>query len=119
MNTKMKKLNLLLIIMLVVMNFSTFAQKEEKVKTIEIITSVQCGDCEDRILEKFSLEKGIKSVDVDLETKIVTVKYRTDKTDPDKIRKAISDVGYDADDLAADPVAYENLPPCCQKGGHD
>jgi len=61
------------------------------------------------------VEKGIKYVELDDETKIVTVEYRTAKTNPDEIRKAISKIGYDADDVEADPIAYEKLPACCKK----
>ena len=63
--------------------------------------------------------KGIKSVDLDLETKVLTLEYRTDKTDADKLRTAVSKIGYDADDVKADEAAYQKLPACCQKGGHD
>jgi hypothetical protein len=31
------------------------------------------------------------------------------------LRKAVSDVGYDADDMSADPEAYKDLPACCKK----
>ncbi|MBL4654727.1 MAG: hypothetical protein JKY33_02775 [Bacteroidia bacterium] len=33
----------------------------------------------------------------------------------DNIRNAISKVGYDADEVEADPVAYEKLHGCCKK----
>ena len=73
---KNQKRHLLTLIMLMIISTTSFAQKDDKVKTIEVQTSIQCGMCEDRILEKFSFEKGIKSVDVDLDTKIVTVKLK-------------------------------------------
>jgi hypothetical protein len=45
----------------------------------------------------------------------ITVYYNSKKTDLDKIRKAISQLGYDADDVKADPAAYEKLDGCCKK----
>jgi len=108
----------MIVIFLMISNL-TFAQKPEKIEKLEIKTSIQCGMCEERIIDNLTFEKGVKDIKVDIDTKIVTVTYRTDKTDPDKIRKVISDCGYDADDVPADPVAYEKLPKCCQKGGHD
>jgi hypothetical protein len=43
------------------------------------------------------------------------VTYKKSKTSPEKIRKAISKVGYDADDVTADPKAYSKLDACCKK----
>lgn len=90
--------------------------EEPKEKTIKIQTSAICGMCEERIESNISYEKGVKSVELDDETKIVTITYKTAKTNPDKLRKAISKLGYDADDVEADKEAHDKLPKCCQKG---
>lgn len=89
-----------------------FAQKYSE---IEIMTSAQCGMCKERIEKALAYEKGVASATVDMETKKVKVKYHGKKTNPDKLRLAISKLGHDADDIAADPVAYEKLPACCKK----
>jgi cation transport ATPase len=94
-------------------------KKDKSEKKIEIQTSAQCDECKERIEKNMAFEKGVKYVNLDLETKILTVKYRADKTDETKLRKAVSKIGYDADDVPADPEAYAKLPECCQKGGHD
>jgi len=86
---------------------------------IKIQTSAQCEDCKERIEKNMTFEKGVKAVELNLEDKVLTVTYKTNKTTPEKLRKAVSDIGYDADDVAADPKAYSKLPACCQKGGHD
>ncbi|MEN8224214.1 MAG: heavy metal-associated domain-containing protein [Bacteroidota bacterium] len=93
------------------------AQNEEpKEKEIKIQTSAICGMCEERIETNMAFEKGVKSVVLDDKTKIVTIRYKTAKTSPDKLRKAISKLGYDADDVEADKEAHDKLPACCQKG---
>jgi len=86
-----------------------------KFETIKIKTSSQCDMCKERIEEALAFEKGVKTADLDVETKIVTVTYKKSKTSPEKIRKAISKVGYDADDVAADKKAYAKLDACCKK----
>ena len=91
-----------------------FGMAEKNVE-IKIKTSAVCGMCKDRIEQGLAFEKGIKDVSLDLETKICTIKYNPSKTTPDDIRKAISGLGYDADDVAADEKAYEKLPACCKK----
>ena len=90
-------------------------QKKKKVETIEIQSSVVCGMCEERVIENMAFEKGVKDVKVDLETKVITLTYKTNKTDEETLKKAITKIGYDADELEADPEAYEKLPACCKK----
>jgi copper chaperone CopZ len=91
-------------------------KKQKKAEEIEIQTSAVCGMCKERIEHDLAFEKGIKSVSLNNETKIVTVGYNPKQTNPDKIRKAISEIGYDADDVPADQEAHDKLPKCCQKG---
>ena len=108
------KTKLLLLAMFVGI-LSSFAQKKNA--EIEIMTSAQCGMCKDRIEKALAYEKGVVSAVLDNETKKVKVVYNPKKTNPDKLRLSISKVGHDADDIAADPVAYEKLPACCRKPG--
>lgn len=97
----------------------SFAQekkdKKKKIETVEIKSSVVCGMCEDRVKKELAFEKGVKDIEVDLENKIITVKYKTGKTDKETIKKAITKIGYDADEMMADEKAYEKLPACCKK----
>ena len=108
----MKTITIILTIFL--MNAGAFSQKN-KLEEIRIKTSSQCDLCKERIEETLAFEKGVKKSELDLESQIVTVSYRKGKTTPDKIRKAISRAGYDADDVPADPKAYLKLPACCKK----
>jgi hypothetical protein len=50
------------------------------------------------------------------ETKVVKIGFDPRKTDAAALRTAISDLGYDADDVPADKKAHDKLPACCQKG---
>ncbi|MBV6483775.1 MAG: hypothetical protein KFKLKKLM_00230 [Flavobacteriales bacterium] len=95
-----------------------FSQKANKTETITIQTSAQCDMCKHTIEKAMAYEKGVKKSTLDVPTSILTVEYNPAKTTPEKIRKAVSDVGYDADDVPANPKAYEKLNPCCKKGAH-
>ena len=108
----MKKTGILILTMLLAAEL--FAA-DGKFDTIKIKTSSQCDECKETIEEALAFEKGVKTADLDVETRIVTVTYKKSKTSPEKIRKAISKVGYDADDVAADPKAYSKLDACCKK----
>lgn len=102
-------------ILLIISNF-VLAQNKN-IDTLSIKTSIQCDMCEERVGELLVFEKGVKDFDINLESQMVKVTYKTKRTSPDKLRKAIAGVGYDADHVAADPEAYEKLPACCKKPG--
>lgn len=101
--------------LLILSSAMLFAQKAPKGTPLIMKTSGQCEMCKDRLETAFAYEKGVYSSSFDIETKEFTVYYNPKKTDPDKIRKAVNAVGYDADDTKADPKAYSKLPGCCKK----
>jgi cation transport ATPase len=112
----MKTIRILSIIAVVLISLPGMAQdKKKETKEITIKSSVVCDMCKERVENDMAFEKGVKAVSVNLKTEEVTVTYRADKTDPDKLRKAVSKIGYDADDVEADPKAYAKLPACCKK----
>jgi copper chaperone CopZ len=92
----------------------TYAQDNKPVE-LKIKTSAVCGQCKDRIEKGMAYEKGIKDITLDVDSKIAIVRYNPTKTTPAVIRMAISKLGYDADTIPADKVAYAKLPPCCKK----
>ena len=95
--------------------FTASNAQKAKYETVKIKTSAQCGMCKTAIEEALAFEKGVKSSELDLETKEVTVQYKGGKTSPEKIRKAICSIGYDADGVKANERAYSKLPGCCKK----
>jgi len=104
-------------ILAVALTTSTMAQnKPKKVETVQIQTSAVCEMCRELIIDKnLAFEKGLKFAEMDVETGVLTVRYRNDRTSLEHIRNTISDLGYSADSVKADPVAYENLHFCCKK----
>lgn len=110
--------NGLLILMAMFMMNTTFAQeKKGKTETAVIQTSAECGDCKDRIENGLNYTKGIVFAELDLETKKVTVKFNTKKITLQQVKEKIHSIGYDADEMKADPAAVQKLPACCQPGG--
>ncbi len=103
--------NIFLIIVGLFLTVNLFAQNAE----VKIKTSAICDKCKATIERDLLFEKGIKKADLDLDSKVVTVVYNSKKTDEQKIRIAITKIGYDADSLAADHAAYLKLPDCCKK----
>ena len=110
----MKKIIVILTLTLVSQVVIRAQSKDNKISEIKIKTTAQCSQCKERIETALAFEKGINSSDLDLETKILTVVYKTGKTTDVKIRTAVAKLGYDADDVKKDEKAYKNLPGCCK-----
>jgi len=90
-------------------------EQSSKYDTVQIQTSAVCGMCKDRIEHDMSFEKGVKSVELDSETKVLTVVYKKGKTTVKDLKVALTKIGYDADEMVADQKAHDRLPACCQK----
>ena len=106
-------MNRIIIIIFCFFSLSVWAQKE----TVKIQTSAPCLDmpcCKDIIEEEMQFTRGVTAVNLDIPSAVLTVTFKTKKTNIDKLRKAISLLGYTADDVKADKKAHDKLPLCCQ-----
>lgn len=107
-------ISLSLMMLFIALVFEAKAQSQEVV----IQTTAQCGECKVNIEKALLAEKGVRFAELDIKSKKVTVVYNPKKITPDDLRKAISLVGYDADNVPADSAAVLKLKPCCTKDGH-
>lgn len=69
-------------------------KKDDKKESVEFDVSMTCDNCKKRIERTVSFEKGVTDMSVDLPAKTVFIEYRKDKTDSDKLQKAIEKLGY-------------------------
>lgn len=120
----MKKIQLLFLCILgtTVLSFGQVVRKGA-IETATIKTpTVQCEECKDRIERYLAKEDGVQKVNVDYKRKITKVTYIVDRTNYENVKAAIANIGYDADDVTANPDANQKLPKCCRKtedgGGH-
>ena len=63
------------------------------------VPGMHCGHCETAVRQELEAVTGVQRVDVDLETKHVSV--RGENLDPTALVAAIDEAGYDADEVAA------------------
>jgi periplasmic mercuric ion binding protein len=110
----MKKIKLLFVF-LVGLTITTLAQVPPKQTTTIKTPTVQCEKCKARIENYMSHEDGIVKITVDYKKKTTTVTWLSDRTNIENIKAMIANVGYDADDVTAEPDAYKRLPTCCKK----
>ena len=112
---KMKRVHIFALCGLI---FGIMACSSEGEKHADVtLSSVQCGMCKKTIESGMAKVDGISKFDVDLNTKVGHVTYKASAIELAAIEKAISALGYQANNTEADPIVYQNLPDCCKIGG--
>tara|TARA_A100001234_G_scaffold163038_1_gene144335 strand:- start:89 stop:448 length:360 start_codon:yes stop_codon:yes gene_type:complete len=79
--------------------------------------TIQCGMCQKIIEVGLGKVDGISNPRVDLKTKKTILLHDPEKTNKKSIEKIVSELGYQANDLKANPDSYADLPACCKIGG--
>jgi copper chaperone CopZ len=115
-NRKMKNV-LMMVFAVMFIQFANAQEKKAKYETVVIQTSAECGDCEERIANMLNYTKGVKFSELDIESKKLTVKFQPAKISLETIKQKLVELGYDADEMKANPEAQQKLPSCCQPGG--
>ena len=57
---------------------------------------IECQNCVNKIKNNLRFEKGVKSINPDLNTKLVTIQYDSEKTNPENLIKAFAKIKYKA-----------------------
>lgn len=115
-------IRLFLFIIIAAFPYNGFGQKTAKVpnETILIKTGIKCdhclrcATCGPHIVDALWSVKGMVAIKVNPEENTISVTYKPEKTNPETIRKAIADAGYDADDIKANPKSIAKLDKCCR-----
>lgn len=82
---------------LIFVSFSLSYAFANKIAEAQIKTSAHCGSCKTKIEKSVNKLDGVIQSNLDLDSKIITVKYDSDKLSVDDIRARIKKVGYEAD----------------------
>ncbi|WP_300724454.1 heavy-metal-associated domain-containing protein [uncultured Bacteroides sp.] len=92
---KSKIFALLAVLLMGVVSPALAKDKKDK-ETVTFLVSMTCEKCQQRIENNIAYEKGVTGLTIDLPKKLVTIEYRTEKTNSEKLKKAIQDLGYTA-----------------------
>lgn len=111
------KNGLLLFVVLLVSSFGFSQKPTGKTETVVIQTSAECGECKERIEGALNYTKGVKFAELDVDSRKLTVKFKNDVISLDEIKKQVSLLGYQADEVKADQAAFDKLPACCKPNG--
>jgi len=93
------------------MAFATTSFAQAKTETFKV--SGNCGMCKTKI-EKAAKEAGAKEASWDVDSKILTVTYKSSSTNTAKIQEKIASVGYDNAGATATNESYDKLHGCCK-----
>ncbi len=108
----MKKLSLILSALFFAALQLSGQSGEVKTDTFKVYGN--CGMCK-KVIEKAAKGvDGVKSAAWNVDTDIIQVSYKSDKTNLDAIKKAIAASGYDTEEFRAPDEVYSNLHGCCQ-----
>ncbi len=75
--------------------------KKQQKKTAEVLFSVNidCKNCVKKLEAKLPFEEGVKDLKISLEDKTIWFAYLPEKTDKEKLAKAIEKLGYKAEEI--------------------
>jgi len=102
----------LIIIFLSLVAFATKAQ-DKSLDTATFKVEGICEMCKERI-ENAAYIKGVKKVDWNKETKIITVIYKPNKVTIEEVGKSIADAGHDNEYAMASTIDYDKIHGCCK-----
>ena len=78
-------------------------KKDNKVEEVVFSVNIHCQGCEQRIQKNIPFDvKGVKELTTSLDKQLVTIKYQKDKTDKDKLKKAIEKLGFTCKEVEPD-----------------
>lgn len=95
----MKKIILMVVAMVMTLGSATVSAAEifkSTTTTTEFITDISCEQCVKKIMNYLPTQKGIKDVEADLRSKIVTITYKNSKTSAAEIIKLFAKIDIKA-----------------------
>jgi mercuric ion binding protein len=83
--------------------------------------NLKCWECKERldkyliVENKSNMEMGMMQWKINLLQGEIKVQYLPDRTNPEVIKTAMNNAGFDADDTKADEESYKKLPDACKR----
>ncbi len=105
----------LVVIVISLFSFNGMAQVKPVLTATIKTPNARCEECKDKIETYLKRYDGVMSINVNIRKGETMVKYITDRINIEDIKTAIANVGFDADDVPANPDFYKLLPKCCKK----
>ena len=72
------------------------SKNNQTIAEVTLISEMDCEVCESKIRQQLTYTRGVMDIKTDIEENTVIVKYRTKRTDVNKIIQSLSDAGIEA-----------------------
>ena len=89
------------------------AAQGRNVEEVEIIVLGNCGMCKDRIERAAFSVRGVRRANWDQEKQMLTLTFRSNRTDQETIERTIAKAGHDTENFITDEETHANLHHCC------
>lgn len=86
----------------------------QSVKKEKFEVAGNCGMCKTRIEKAAKSVDGVSAAEWDQKSKMIEVAYDAEKTDIQKVHKAVAEAGHDTKLYKASDEVYDKLPGCCK-----
>lgn len=98
-------------LLLSAMMLTAAAGLAKDIRTVVFTTEpeMHCQSCENKIKGNLRFEKGIKSIETDLKSKTVTIRYDADKTNVQNIIKGFRKIKYEATEVRSKPAKTQTV----------
>ena len=98
----MKKVQIILAVMFL-FGINTVSAQDRRVNNREeqvvFLVSMDCQNCEQKIKKNIPYERGVRDLTTNLEKQLVTIKYRTNRTNKDRLKKSIEKLGFTCEEV--------------------
>jgi len=73
-----------------------FAQERVNNREAQIVfvVNMDCHACEQKVKKNIPYERGVRNLTTDLEKQLVSITYRTNRTDKERLKKSIEKLGF-------------------------
>ncbi|MCF8298510.1 MAG: heavy-metal-associated domain-containing protein [Saprospiraceae bacterium] len=88
---------------------------DNDLEVVRIKAKVDCDGCKTKIEKNIAFEKGVKYVNADVKTKIVTIKYKKGKNTDKNLVAAIQKLGYGGEVVKGNAASSGCNQPCVKK----
>jgi len=97
----MKVVHFLVALMLLLGINTVSAQQRQNTREAQVVFSVDmdCHNCEQKVKKNIPYQRGVKDLTTNLDKQLVTIKYQTNRTDKDKLKKSIEKLGFKAEEV--------------------
>lgn len=98
------------VVILVNTEGKSMAQRPSAREEVKIQTDLHCESCKKKIVDYMTFEKGVTAIAADVDSKVVTIEYRTNRTNEEKLVKALEKLGYKAAVIKEEEKVNDPLP---------